>query len=338
MGDSIDSVDGGVPDQSPHEDGGTARSHRVVQILGAVLVGVVLPGVVVGSLVGSLGVSAMFVGLLLGVAGSKIGGYHRMLLLAPAMGVAAGIGAFTAYDWSWAVLLAVTGLLAGAGIGFGWLPALLMVPFAATFVTPVSTGTDAAIYGVVVGLATLYGVVIARRFGAAAAVDGDHREPMIAVGVAVVFAAVLGGAASIGVALGWTEPYWVAEPVLVLVLYILMGKRDRIAGKAIGTACGIAAVVPIALLDPPAGVLATLGVVFFGLALTQAKGSYAVMYGLYTFSLVLLLSTPGQVGFEAEERGLQILVGIGLLVVGLVILHAFATRLAKSHPQPELAG
>ncbi len=27
------------------------------------------------------------------------------------------------------------------------------------------------------------------------------------------------------------------------------------------------------------------------------------MYGLYTFSVVLLLAAPGRVGFEAEERG-----------------------------------
>ena len=45
-----------------------------------------------------------------------------------------------------------------------------------------------------------------------------------------------GGSAAIGVALGWTEPYWVPEPMLILVLYIITGKRDRIRGKAIGTA------------------------------------------------------------------------------------------------------
>jgi hypothetical protein len=61
------------------------------------------------------------------------------------------------------------------------------------------------------------------------------------------------------------------------------------------------------------------------------------MYGLYTFSLVLLLSAPGQVGFEAEERGVQILVGISLLVVGLAIVHALGARVAKRYPQPELA-
>jgi hypothetical protein len=46
----------------------------------------------------------MFIGLLLGVVGSKIGGTHRMLFVAPVIGLAAGLGAFTAYDWSWAAL------------------------------------------------------------------------------------------------------------------------------------------------------------------------------------------------------------------------------------------
>jgi uncharacterized membrane protein YccC len=153
---------------------------------------------------------------------------------------------------------------------------------------------------------------------------------------AIVFGVVLGGAAAIGVALGWTEPYWVPEPILVLALYVLIGKRDRIRGKAIGTALGVAAATPVAIIDPPAGVLAAVAAIAFVLALTQAK-KYSLMYGLYTFSLVLLLASPGQVGFEAEERGFQILVGIGLLVVGLGIIHSLSTWLSKRDPQPELA-
>ena len=310
--------------------------HRVLHILAAVLVGVVLPALLLGALVGRLGVSAMFVGLILGGAGAKLGGTRRMLMVAPVVGLAAGLGAFSAYDWWWAALLAATGVLAGAGIGFGWFAALLMVPYAATFVTPVSSGTDAVIYGVIVAIATLYGIVIARRFSAPEIVDGDHLARPVAAGVAVMFGLVLGGAAAIGVALGWTEPYWVAEPVLILVLYIITGKRERIREKALGTALGVIAALPVALLDPPTGVLAVVGTVAFVLALTQTK-RYWLMYGLYTFSLVLLLASPGQVGFEAEERGFQILVGVGLLVVGLFLLHALGSWLAKHHPQPELA-
>jgi hypothetical protein len=115
-----------------------------------------------------------------------------------------------------------------------------------------------------------------------------------------------------------------------------MGKRDRIRGKAIGTAVGVAAAIPVAIADPPAGVLAGVGLAVFVLAFTQAK-TYWLMYGLITFSLVLLLAAPGQVGFEAEERGFQILVGIGLLVVGLAVVHALGTWLSKRDPQPELA-
>ncbi len=57
-------------------------ARRIVNILGAVLVGVVLPVVVIGALVGHFGASAMFLGLLLGVLGSKLGGTRRMLYLA----------------------------------------------------------------------------------------------------------------------------------------------------------------------------------------------------------------------------------------------------------------
>ena len=309
---------------------------RVLHIVGAVVVVLVLPALVIGAFVGELGVSAMFTGVLLGAVGAKLGGTHRMLYVAPALGVAGGLGAYTAYDWWWVALLAAAGVIAGAGIRFGWFAALLMVPYAATFVTPVSTVTDAVIYGVILAIASLYGVVLARRFGAPRIVDGDHLAPRVAAGVAGMFGLVLGATAAIGVALGWTEPYWVPEPVLILVLYIIMGKRDRIRGKALGTALGIAAAIPIAIISPPPAVLTTIGIIAFIVALTQAK-TYWLMYGLYTFSLVLLLSAPGKVGFEAEERGVEILVGVGLLVVGLAVVHALGAREAKRDPQPELA-
>jgi uncharacterized membrane protein YccC len=193
------------------------------------------------------------------------------------------------------------------------------------------------IYGAILAIATGYGVVLARRFGAPDVVDGDRQPLPVAVVVAIVFGVVLGASAAVGVALGWTEPYWVPEPVLILVLYILLGKRDRIAGKALGTAFGVAAAIPVAILSPPAGVLAAVAIVAFVAALTQAKKRYWLMYGLYTFSLVLLLAAPGHVGYEAEERGVQILVGIGLLVLGLAVVTVLARRLRERYPQPELA-
>ena len=311
-------------------------ARRTAHVVGAVLVVAVLPALVLWALVGEFGAAAMFIGLLLGVVGSKLGGTRRMAYLAPGVGLAAGLGAYTAYDWLWAALLALAGVITGAGIGFGWFAPLLMIPFAATFVVPESSARNATIYGLIVGIATLYGVVVARRFGVPEVVEGPRLPLPVAAVVAILFGAVMGASAAIGVALGWTEPYWVPEPVLILVLYILMGKRDRIRGKAIGTSVGIAAAIPIALLSPPSGVLTALGIVAFVVALTQAK-TYWLMYGLYTFSLVLLLSAPGQVGFEAEERGFQILVGVGLLVVGLVVVHALGNWLSKRDPQPALA-
>jgi hypothetical protein len=308
----------------------------MAHILGAVLVAVVLPALLIWALVGEFAAAALFVGLLLGGVGSKLGGTRRMVYVAAGIGLAAGLGALTAYDWWWVALLATVGVITGAGIAFGWFAPLLMVPFAATFVAPQSSTRNAVIYGVVAGLGTLYGIVVARRFGAPPVVEGQRLPAPVAAGVAVVFGLVLGASAAIGVALGWTEPYWVPEPVLILVLYILMGKRDRIRGKAVGTALGVAAAIPVALLDPPAWALTAVGLVVFVVALTQAK-TYWLMYGLYTFSLVLLLAAPGQVGFEAEERGFQILVGVGLLVVGLVLVHALGNWLANRDPQPELA-
>ena len=308
----------------------------MLHVLGAVLVVAVLPALLMWALVGEFGAAAMLHGLLLGGVGAKLGGARRMAYLAPGVGFAAGLGAYTAYDWSWAALLAIVGVITGAGMRFGWFAPLLMIPYAATFVVPEASARDATVYGLIVGIATLYGVVVARRFGVPEVDEGQRLSLPVAAVVAIIFGTVMGVSASIGVALGWAEPYWVPEPVLILVLYVLMGKRDRIRGKAIGTSIGIAAAVPVAIVSPPNWVLTAVATVAFVVALTQAK-TYWLMYGLYTFSLVLLLAAPGQVGFEAEERGFQVLVGIGLLVVGLAIVHVLGTWLSKRDPQPELA-
>jgi uncharacterized membrane protein YccC len=83
----------------------------------------------------------------------------------------------------------------------------------------------------------------------------------------------------------------VPEPIVILVLYILMGKRERIREKAIGTALGVIAVVPVAIAAPPAWAIYVIAAVAFVIALMTYK-RYWLYYGLFTFALVLVLSPP----------------------------------------------
>jgi hypothetical protein len=325
------------PDNTVAVNDKPSSARRVIHVIGAVLVVVVLPVVLMDVLVGGLGADAMFVGLIWGVVGGKVGGTRRMLYVAPLVGVAAGLGAVTAYDWWWVLVLAVSGVVAGAGMRWGWLPPLLMVPFAVTFATPVSSGGRAVAYGVIAGIATLYGVLLARRFKAPDIVEGQRVPPAHAVAVAILLGAALAGSAAIGVALGWTEPYWVPEPILILLLYLLLGKRERIRQKAIATALGAAAAVPVAIAAPPQWAIAVIASAASVLAVLEYKKSYTRYYGLYTFALVLALSSPGNVGTEAAHRGSEILAGIAILVIGLALFHALAPRLAKRYPEPVLA-
>jgi hypothetical protein len=311
-------------------------ARRLVNILGVMLVVVLLPGLAAAWVAGAAGVAAIFVGLTLGIVGSKLSGFRRMVYVVPVIGVAAGLAASAAFDWWWVAVVAVAGVIAGAGIASGF-PGLLMVPFAATFVSPAPSARDAAVFGVIVTIGTLYGIIVARRFGAPPSLESKHAPVRMAAGLAIVLAIVLGASAAVGVALGWSEPYWVPDPILVLLLYILIGKRDRVRGKAIGTAIGAAAAIVVAVIGLPNGALSVLAALALLLALTQYRSRYWLMYGLYTFALVLVLAAPGQVAFEAEERGLQVLVGIGLLVIGVIVFHALATWLSKRDPQPELA-
>ena len=319
----------GVPGKPP-------GTRRMIHILGAALVAVVLPVVVLYLLLGKLGSTAVAMGLLVGVLGSKLGGTRRMLYLAPAVGVAGGLGAITAYHWSWVVLLTVVAVIAGAGMRFGWLPPLLMLAFSATFPVATSSASHAAAYGAITAIATLYGIVLARRFQAPEIVEGQRVSLPAAAAVAVVFGVALGGAAAIGVALGWTEPYWVPEPILILIVYVLVDKREKIPEKAIGTAVGVILVVPVAIAALPAWAVYVLAGVAFLLAFWQHK-TYWRYYALFTFALVLVLAPPGQAGAEAAHRGIEILIGIAVLAVGLTILYPLGTWQAKRHPQPELA-
>ncbi len=77
---------------------------------------------------------------------------------------------------------------------------MLMIPLVTTFASPASTGQHAVAYGVIAAVATGYGIVLARRFGAAAVVEGQRVRAAHATVVALVFGAILGGAAVIGVA------------------------------------------------------------------------------------------------------------------------------------------
>ena len=67
---------GDLASASPQEPSG---SHRLLHLLGALLVGVVLPAVLVGALVGELGVSALFTGVVWGAVGAKLAGTRRMV-------------------------------------------------------------------------------------------------------------------------------------------------------------------------------------------------------------------------------------------------------------------
>jgi hypothetical protein len=196
-----DSVDPGEVPGPASEAQSCGR--RILHILAAVLVGVILPAVVVGG----TGVSALFTGVLWAALGAKLGGTRRMVYLTPGIGLVAGLAAYIAYGWWWVALLATVGLVSGLGFRFGWFRALLMAPFAATFVTPVSDGTAAVTFRVIVAIGTGYGTVLARRFGAPPVVQGDRYSLPVTAVIALAFGAVMGAAAALGVALSWTEPY-----------------------------------------------------------------------------------------------------------------------------------
>jgi hypothetical protein len=104
---------GGAADASANP----SRARRVVQIVLAVLVAFVVPVLLLDALVGSTA-RTRWSSAFWSAPRLQIGGTRRMLYLAPAIGLAAGLGRSppTAgggwVSWLW-------GVVAGAGIGFG---------------------------------------------------------------------------------------------------------------------------------------------------------------------------------------------------------------------------
>ena len=243
------------------------------------------PWVLLRAFLGDLGSRAMVLGLLLGVLGSKLGGTRRMLYLAPAVGIVAGLGAITAYYWSWVVLLAVVGIIAGAGMRFGWLPSLLMLTFAATFPVATSSAKHAAAYGAIAAI----GHALRHRAGASFQGSRGGRGPArLPPGCRRrgVFGIVLGGAAAIGVALGWTEPYWGSRARFSCSPSTSSSaERERMRQKALGTALGVIAVVPVAIAAPPAlGDPPLLAAEALLLAIAVHSKRYWLYYALFTFA------------------------------------------------------
>ena len=132
-------------------------------------------------------------------------------------------------------------------------------------------------YGVIVGIGTLYGIVLARPFKAPEIVEGQRVPVQTAIFVAIVLA------------LRWVPPrrsvwHWDrSSPTRFpnrfssLTPYVLIGRRERIREKAIGTAVGVIAVVPVAIAAPPA--LATS--VIAGAAFLLSFAVYSKRYWLY---------------------------------------------------------
>jgi predicted anti-sigma-YlaC factor YlaD len=107
------------PEDAEGAPGAPSRARRALHVVVAALVVVLLPVVLVDIFVGVFAANALLLGLFLGVAGSMAGGTRRMLYLAVSFGVAAGLGAFTAYGWWWVGLLALlaSSLVRGSGSG-----------------------------------------------------------------------------------------------------------------------------------------------------------------------------------------------------------------------------
>jgi len=121
-----------------------------------------------------------------------------------------------------------------------------MLPLTATFATALSSTEDAVIFRRYRGDRDALRVVLAPSFSAPRRSSKENASPMQqATLVAIVFGIAVAAPRRSGVALGWAEPYWVPEPILLLTLYILLGKRERIREEG-DRHCGrAAATVPV---------------------------------------------------------------------------------------------
>lgn len=303
---------------------------RVGRVVAGIIVLMVAPMLIAYVVAGPSAAAATLMSVVAGVSGAVRSGWRRTAWVVPLLGVFAVATSLVGYGWGWVVVMGFVGLIAGIGLPYGYLPALLYVGMVPTMVTQVVGTRDAILTGAFAVLGGALGVLAGKRMGTKPEVPGSAGW----AGHEAVSGAILAGlfvvGTSIAVATGLPHGYWVALTLIVVIPPIVQGddtKRGR--ERLVGTVAGLLIVIPISFVPLPEWGFYLIGFALLVPAFAVMKRNYTY-YAFFESAAVVMLVSAGDnlIGLDAAR------VEASVIGVALVALAAVGVAWGVRHVSP----
>lgn len=310
---------------------------RVARVVVGILLLLVAPMVIAFVIAGPAAAGATLMSVVAGLSGAIRSGWRRTARVVPLLGVFAIATSLVGYGWGWVVVMGFVGLIAGIGLPYGYLPALLYVGMVPTMVTQVVSTRDAILTGVLAVLGGVLGVVAGKRLGAKPELPGSVKWTGYEAVSGGLLAALFVIGTSIAVATGLPHGYWVALTLIVVIPPIVQGddtKRGR--ERLVGTVAGLLIVIPISLIPLPRWGFYLIGFALLVPAFAVMKRNYTY-YAFFESAAVVMLVSAGSdmIGLDAARVEASV-IGVALVAVAAVGV-AWGMRHVSSSDVPAAA-
>ena len=299
---------------------------RMLRASGLVLVVMLAPALIVGSLLGGVAGMAIPFGMMGGIFASTGDGRLAARALFPIVVVGGALAAFTLGSWWWVALLVVLGALIGYLTALGRAIAIIEVCIVVTSSDKVNTVRDLILYTVFLAAGYVAGVFVGKAMGAPVIIRRPvlaHIDPMRA---SILGALSLGTAGAIAIATGWQKGYWLPMIFLILLEFLVVEEQGgrMVWFRIIGTLLGIGIIVPLlSQLAVPLQLVAFLLLVGAGLVLVSSR--YWLASAFLTAAVVIVSSLGRDVTAIGQER-LWATVWAALLVGGVAAAMSWVRR------------
>ena len=308
-----------------------SKRERVLIIVASVLLVFVLPVVLANALAGPTAAYAVLMGSAAVLAGATRSGWARTVKVIPYIGVLGFLAASVAYGWGWVAIMAVVGLVAGAGYPFGYLPALLSAGFVPTLVHPTSGARDAVVAGILAMCGAAMTLELARRLGFPRTTPPPPRVDGGAALMAVVGVVMMGGGSAIAIATGLPHGYWIPLTLIAVVPALSTGTSHRGRDRLVGTLAALLIVFPLSFIPMPPWMFYVLGTLLYISALVVMRKSYAYYAFLEAAAVVMLVSAGQDVLATGADRAISAIIAIILLVVAVPVVTFILRHLPHAH-------
>ncbi len=304
---------------------------HVLIIAASVLLVFVLPVILANALAGPTAAYAVLMGSAAVLSGASRSGWARTVKVIPYIGLLGFLAASVAYGWGWVAVMAVVGLVAGAGYPFGYLPVLLSAGFVPTLVHPTPGTRDAVVAGILAMCGAAMTLELARRLGFPRTTPSPPRVDGGGALMAVVGVVMMGGGSAIAIATGLPHGYWIPLTLIAVVPALSTGASHRGRDRLVGTLAALLIVFPVSFIPMPPWMFYVLGTLLYISALVVMRKSYTFYAFVEAAAVVMLVSAGQDVLATGADRAISAIIAIILLVVAVPVVTFILRHLPRVH-------